>query len=46
MEREHPNATGEFTSIILTIEKISKIIRQRVVNAGLIDILIFKKKGY
>jgi len=37
-EREHPpGATGEFTSVILTIEEVSKIIRQRVVNAELID---------
>ena len=39
MERIHPGATGEFTSVILTIEEVSKIIRQRVVNAGLNDIL-------
>ena len=39
LEREHPGATGEFTSVLLAIAEVSKLIRQRVVNAGLVDIL-------
>jgi fructose-1,6-bisphosphatase I len=38
-ERLHPQATGEFTSVLHDIELAAKMINREVVRAGLVDIL-------
>ncbi|HTM58641.1 MAG TPA: class 1 fructose-bisphosphatase [Candidatus Udaeobacter sp.] len=38
-ERKHPEATGEFTSVLMDIALASKMINREVVRAGLVDIL-------
>jgi len=38
-EREHPEASGEFTSVLLDISLAAKMINKAVVRAGLVDVL-------
>jgi fructose-1,6-bisphosphatase I len=38
-ERKHPEATGEFTSVLMDIALASKMINREVIRAGLVDIL-------
>ena len=38
-ERRHPDATGEFTSLLIDIALAAKTINREVVRAGLVDIL-------
>jgi fructose-1,6-bisphosphatase I len=38
-ERQHPEATGEFTSVLMDIALASKMINREVIRAGLVDIL-------
>jgi len=38
-EREHPEASGEFTSVLLDIALAAKMINKAVVRAGLVDVL-------
>ncbi|MBI1799199.1 MAG: class 1 fructose-bisphosphatase [Candidatus Eisenbacteria bacterium] len=40
-ERLHPEATGEFTSVLMDIALASKMINREVVRAGLVDVLGF-----
>ena len=37
-EREHPEASGEFTSVLLDIALAAKMINQAVSRAGLVDV--------
>ncbi len=38
-ERDHPEASGEFTSVLLDIALAAKMINKAVVRAGLVDVL-------
>ena len=38
-EREHPEASGEFTSVLLDIALAAKMINKAVVRAGLVDVM-------
>jgi len=38
-EREHPEASGEFTSVLLDIALAAKMINKAVIRAGLVDVL-------
>jgi fructose-1,6-bisphosphatase I len=38
-EREHPEASGEFTSVLLDIALAAKMINAAVIRAGLVDVL-------
>ena len=38
-ERQHPEATGEFTSVLMDIALASKMINREVIRAGLVDVL-------
>ena len=38
-ERQHPEATGEFTNLLTDIALAAKIINREVTRAGLVDIL-------
>jgi fructose-1,6-bisphosphatase I len=38
-ERRHPEASGEFTSVLLDIALASKMINREVIRAGLVDVL-------
>ena len=38
-EREHPEASGEFTSVLLDIALAAKMINKAVVRAGLVDVI-------
>ena len=38
-ERKHPEASGEFTSLLSDIALAAKLINREVVRAGLVDIL-------
>ncbi len=38
-EREHPEASGEFTAVLLDIALAAKMINKAVVRAGLVDVL-------
>jgi fructose-1,6-bisphosphatase I len=38
-ERLHPNATGEFTSLLIDIALAAKTINRAVIRAGLVDVL-------
>ena len=38
-EREHPEASGEFTSVLLDIALAAKMINKAVIVAGLVDVL-------
>lgn len=38
-ERKHPEATGEFTSVLMDIALASKMINREVIRAGLVDVL-------
>ena len=40
-ERLHPQATGEFTSVLHDLELAAKMINREVVRAGLVDVLGF-----
>jgi fructose-1,6-bisphosphatase I len=38
-ERDHPEASGEFTSVLLDIALAAKMINKAVIRAGLVDVL-------
>ncbi len=38
-EREHPEASGEFTAVLLDIALAAKMINKAVIRAGLVDVL-------
>jgi fructose-1,6-bisphosphatase I len=38
-EREHPEASGEFTAVLLDIALAAKMINKEVIRAGLVDVL-------
>src|SRR6267142_1743956 len=38
-ERKHPEATGEFTNVLMDIALASKMINREVIRAGLVDVL-------
>lgn len=38
-ERKHPEATGEFTNVLMEIALASKMINREVIRAGLVDVL-------
>lgn len=38
-EREHPEASGEFTSVLMDIALAAKMINKAVIRAGLVDVL-------